>query len=482
MKRAAVGTMVAALMVWGAPGMAFAQGVEPVVEPAAAPTIDSPPTDEVPVVAEVSPAQAPVAKEAAKTEVKAVAAKPKAPAANGAKGEAKPEVQGEDEFADVGDGSETDLSTLVEGDAVAAPAAAPGVAPEPGQPLPDTYVVEPGDTLWDLSQRFYNTPWYWPKVWAVNPEIDNPHWIYPGTTLRFHKGNDGAPTKIEVVPPEAEEGQVASEMPDDEGEVASLEQDEETDYVAVSQTAYSRSTPSSSRGKALFQTMLVTEHEFERAGVIKGSFEEKLLLTTTDRLYVRFPDQDSVKVGDQLSIFASRGEVTHPKSGKRYGYMTAVLGVAKVIEKKDKLATVIITRCNSEVSRGDFVGPLGAFDRNIAVKPNQAELEGVIVAAANKDLPELADQMLVFVDKGSADGVEEGNTFKVVRHGDPGTGSKDSEFPDEVIGALLVVDVREQISTAIVTRSVRELRRGERVVMVSSAEAGAPRAEAPTSR
>src|SRR5215471_14225181 len=54
-------------------------------------------------------------------------------------------------------------------------------AASPGQ----VHTVVRGDTLWDLSQHYLGTPWYWPKVWSYNPEIANPHWIYPGNQVRF---------------------------------------------------------------------------------------------------------------------------------------------------------------------------------------------------------------------------------------------------------------------------------------------------------
>lgn len=57
------------------------------------------------------------------------------------------------------------------------------VAVEMNGSHPDTYVVRKGDTLWDISARFLKKPWLWPEIWQANPQVKNPHLIYPGDVL-----------------------------------------------------------------------------------------------------------------------------------------------------------------------------------------------------------------------------------------------------------------------------------------------------------
>ena len=62
--------------------------------------------------------------------------------------------------------------------------AAPG-APVINPNAPDSYVVKRGDTLWGIAKVFLRDPWFWPEIWQVNPQVQNPHLIYPGDTLRL---------------------------------------------------------------------------------------------------------------------------------------------------------------------------------------------------------------------------------------------------------------------------------------------------------
>jgi len=134
------------------------------------------------------------------------------------------------------------------------------------------------------------------------------------------------------------------------------------------------------------------------------------------------------------------------------------------------------------------VRPWTDQSKRIAPRPNRTALEGVIISGVNPTLTTFGEANEVFINKGSKDGVEEGNTFSVVRKGDGlgttgagfvsytggamGASAKKVNLPDEVVGLLIVVDVKDRISTAVVVKSIRELEAGERVAMRSATTAG----------
>lgn len=63
---------------------------------------------------------------------------------------------------------------------------------------PEVYVVESGDTLFDICSQLLDEGAYWPKLWSMNPQIKNPHFIWPGMTLVFYPGNKDNPPFLEV--------------------------------------------------------------------------------------------------------------------------------------------------------------------------------------------------------------------------------------------------------------------------------------------
>jgi hypothetical protein len=360
-------------------------------------------------------------------------------------------------------------------------------------PPPDTYTVRPGDTLWDLSGRFLNNPWYWPKIWSYNPDITNPHWIFPGNILKFYPSADEAPGRVEPLAPAtpgAEPQQVAGASQAEEEDLAPVRELEDFSRADMKQAATAEEQEAvavagpykvgyvPTRQRFARHDTFVTPRELDESGAIEAAFAERSMLATLDRAYARFKNGAEVKVGESYLVFKTERPIVHPVTKELFGYQSTILGAAKVVAVDDKAATLVITTANEPIERGALLGPWTEKSfRPVPAKPNQQDVDGLIIGAPVSILTQLAEHQVVYVDRGTADGVEAGNEFKVVRSGDlskgrPSEVPSDPSLPKEDVGTLLVIDAREHASAALVTRSRYELLIGDRVEMRSAAGAG----------
>lgn len=321
---------------------------------------------------------------------------------------------------------------------------------------PTEYTVQDGDTLWDLCKRFLNNPWYWPKIWSYNPEIENPHWIYPGNRVRFYPGAGALPAEVEP----AEAPTEVAETDD-----ADLDEPETVDEVDLFESPADLPSKLGAAGEELAprRRSFVTRKEMEKAGVIEGSAEEQQMLTVFQKAYLKL--SSSAQPGQQFELFRVAREVRHPVTGSNMGYLTEVLGVATVERIDGKIGTAVIEAAYDPILRGDMAGPLSRdYNPRITEVANSKKIKGYIIDHVFEASAMSGEYYYVFVDQGSKAGVVPGNTFHVLRAGDGVTG-RTEDFPDEVIGKLLVIDVRDEVSTAVVTKSTRELFAGDRIEM-----------------
>lgn len=352
-----------------------------------------------------------------------------------------------------------------EGNEAPAPEGAATIAPdegggEGGKTAPGTqHTVERGDTLWDLSQKYLGSPWYWPKVWSYNPEIANPHWIYPGNQVRFFPTGEEVPTQVEIGAPET---------PDvDEGMMVA-----DDDRVHVSGQIGFRPKAAIS----LLTPGFITSAEVEETGHIAGSFGETEHLFYPQKIYVEFAKKGAAKLGETYLVFRNMGEVLHPVTQLPVGVYTRIVGQVRVtaIDNKSGMATVEIVRMQDVVMRGDLIGPAGeSMMRNVAARPNERDVkDAILVAAPNRALTHYAENQLAIIDKGSDDGVKPGNTFTIWRQHDSLGQDKllnpsriEEQWPREDIGECVAFEVKSKVSICLISRSLRELVRGDHAEM-----------------
>jgi len=349
----------------------------------------------------------------------------------------------------------------------------PDQADQPGNAAAEVpgqvHTVVRGDTLWDLSQHYLGTPWYWPKVWSYNPAIANPHWIYPGNQVRFFGSGEEVPARVDAA------SSNGPSSPD------AIDIEDRTEVQLTGRIGYqpSAAIPISRQG-------FVTSNELDQAGTITASPSEALMLSYPEMVYISFPNKDAVKVGERYLVFRPNGEVIHPVTDRRYGYLTQVVGTVRVLKKGAEVTTAVVEPNSlDEIHRGDRIGPAGEkLVAQVPQRPNHRALRGFVLGSLVPYLTILGEHQLILVDQGSQHGVQAGNTFIVVRKHDPAVNVQaflypsravDPGLPIEDVARCIVVDTRDKVSVCLLMRSLREVVYGDRVEMRLEPHASASR-------
>lgn len=306
--------------------------------------------------------------------------------------------------------------------------------------VPTTHTVVTGDTLWDLSAHYFSTPWDWPKVWKLNPEIADPHWIYPGNIVRLREGGNAAPV------PAINKGE--GDQFDNNPQIAS------------------------SRGYVLRQSAYIDLKDLEDAATVDGSIAEKSLLAAGDSVYLTYEEGKMPAVGTTLAVFKSGKKIK--RDGKNVGAYVEVTGELRItFAKKGKRARAVITRSIDPVERGMRVGALELNFKDTQPVANDTKVDGEVVGLIGPD-ELIGAEAAIIIDRGSKDGVQVGNRFLVIRSGDaykavmgPGNseGQDDGDYPARAIGEILVLQTGEQACLGIVSFSIHEFGIGDRVIM-----------------
>jgi hypothetical protein len=222
----------------------------------------------------------------------------------------------------------------------------------------------------------------------------------------------------------------------------------------------------------------VTPRELAESGAISAAFDEKKMLSSQDRAYARFGGTTDAQLGETYVVYKTERAIHHPETKELFGYQSSVLGAAKVVAVDERAVTVVITHAFDPIERGAMLGPWTEKTyRPVPRRANRQALDGRIIATQAEVVTMVGENHIVFVDRGEVDGVEAGNLFTVVRAGDPygrdpQAASWDSRLPKEDVGQLLVIDVKERASAALVMKSLQELVIGDRVELRSEAGSG----------
>lgn len=309
---------------------------------------------------------------------------------------------------------------------------------------PDSYVVKRGDTLWGISSMFLRDPWFWPEIWYANPQVENPHLIYPGDVLSLVYVN-GQP-RVQLTRGAAVSGGGTEKL---SPRVREMGLDEAIPTI-----------PLEVIGAFLGRGAILQKDEIKDAPYVVAFRGENLIGAAGNDVYVR---GDVTGVDTGYTVVRVGEKLVDPDDGDVLGYHADFVG-AGTIRRTGDPSTLFLTDSGREAMEGDrlisrtTVLP-GYFTPQAPAKP----VEGSIVAVVD-GVSQIGQYQIIVINRGADHGLAVGNVLRIWQSGDwaddhdkPGRKSRKVRLPDEPAGLSMVFRAYDRMSYALVLRATSEI-------------------------
>jgi hypothetical protein len=304
------------------------------------------------------------------------------------------------------------------------------------------YTIQKGDTLWDLSSRFFDSPWIWPELWQENQQIPNPHWIYPGERIRLFQqsGKDS----FSLTLPESETTPVAAQT---DVEPVQTEELPYFEYTLIDRVGFIRKEP------------------LQPIGAIFKVEDDKEMISTNDLLYVRSAggEIDLLVPGSRYVIYRMIDPTDDKKINNRFGKQYYMLGVAEVIKKGEGYVLAKVLESFATIQIGDLLMPYKRRSPKITLNPSPAELRGKIIGAEHHNRI-IGDYTVIFIDKGAEDNVEPGQRYRVFyqeKQRLTPTSKEEVLLPPVDFGVFIILHTEKNTATAMVIKADTNISPGD---------------------
>lgn len=311
---------------------------------------------------------------------------------------------------------------------------------------PETYIVQEGDTLWDISTVFLRDPWFWPEIWFKNPQVENPHLIYPGDTLAIIY--IGGERKVQVLS-RGTEGSVLSQT---DGGLKIVKIDPRVRSQAIDATV--PSIPIDAIRHLLARPLIIDTETRDNSAYVLASLDDHLINSLNDKLYVR--KLDTTKGIGRYQIYRPDRPLYDPITNELLGYEALYVGESKLLLRGDP-ASVRVTQSVREILRDDIVLPIDNtnFERDFYPHPPTNRVNGEIVALLDA-ISQTGLYQTIAINLGNRDGLESGNILRIRRSGEVIRDKKEKDpafrvkLPDEQVGMAMVIRSFEKMSYALI--------------------------------
>ncbi len=297
------------------------------------------------------------------------------------------------------------------------------------------YTVEKRDTLWDISEHFYDYAWLWPDLWEKNPHIKNPHLIYPGERIRLFSRHE-----LQALLEAKGEAEIPS-MPVEPAYYL---------YPAIDSVGFIREQVESPSG-------VIFKFQDRETGIT--------LTSEGSVVYIRPAEGMTLEVGDRFTVFRAFRPTGGVEERVPFGIQHEIAGVIEIADVEPEFAVGTIVHTFWPIVVNDLLMPYEGLSPKIMLAESQEGLEGKIILS-EKHQEIIGDHTVVFIDKGRKDGVRPGQSYSVYYQDratlDP-QGTRSFLLPPVDIGEILILRAEETTATALVTMAAKPIHPGEKI-------------------
>lgn len=301
---------------------------------------------------------------------------------------------------------------------------------------PDSHIVVKGDTLWDISAKFFKDPWKWPQIWGLNKDsIKNPHWIYPGDVVHLDRAS-GTLHLGKIIKNKAGQSDSVKLSP--------------RVYVQSSEHNAIPSIPARAIEPFLSRPLIIEEDGLSNAPTIVGTLEKRVLLATGDIAYVKGLSEDQ---GLLWQIYRPGKTLLDPENKKVLGYEAVYLGDAEV-EKFADISTLKIVKALNDINKGDrLIQASGEFAGSYVPRTPDSQIAARVISIY-AGVSQAGQHSIVTLNKGLRDGLENGHVLALYRKGDVTKENGETlTLPDVRYGLLFVFRTFDKVAYALVMRT-----------------------------
>ena len=300
---------------------------------------------------------------------------------------------------------------------------------------PNEYVVQVGDTLWDISSTFLKDPWFWPEIWYVNPEIENPHLIYPGDVLALVY-IDGEPRITNV--------RASTYRMSPQARVTPL-----TEAIT--------SIPYEDVAAFLSSGVVLERNQADSLPYLLATRGDHMLASAGNEIYVRGVNE-SVP-GARYTIVQVGEPLVDPDDNRLIGYQGITVADGTLRRVGDP-ATVAVTDSVQEAKPGDRLLPEAVdVPLNFFPRSPSSPIEGRIVSVVG-GVTQIGQYQVVVLNRGTNNGLSVGDVLDVWQTGetiDDRFGGGSVRLPDEQAGTIMVFKTYDRISYGLVMEATQAI-------------------------